>query len=254
MDDALGFPSSQSRTALVTRLERGLVTRATVILCSSARLCELLLSRYGSGIESKIALVRNGISQRLLFETAASVSEETKTAQGNRAKVAYFGTIAEWFDFEIVLAALNRNPNIEFHLVGPISVRNVPRHERLKFHRPLRHYELAAFSVQFDAFVMPFRMGPLTHAVDPVKLYEYLAFGKEIITIRYREIERFSQFVHFYRTLPEFLEVTDRLAARTLERKNSAADRSAFLAQNTWNVRCDHICRLLAGLNTAVRA
>ena len=231
MDDALGFPSSRSRSALVARLERELVTRATMVLCSSGRLCELLISRYGAGIQSKIALVRNGISQKLLLETTASVSEEATKPKGDRVKVGYFGTIAEWFDFEIVLAALNSNPDIEFHLVGPICVRTVPQHERLKFHRPLRHDELAKFAAHFDAFVMPFRVRPLTEAVDPVKLYEYLAFGKEIITVRYGEIERFSQFVHFYRTLPEFLAVINQLAARTLQRRNSAPTDPHFFSK-----------------------
>lgn len=253
MDDALGFPSSPSRFALLARLERDLVTRAAVILCSSGRLCELLISRYGRGIESRISLVRNGVSERLLTKAAAYPSGATKAA-GDNLKIAYFGTIAEWFDFEILLAALNRNPALEFHLAGPISVGDVPRHERLKFHKPLCHDELAGFAADFDAFIMPFRLSPLTEAVDPVKLYEYLAFGKEVITVRYEEVERFSRFVHFYRTLPEFLELMDRLMARTIERKNASADGAEFLAQNTWHARCNQICELLAGLNGAVNA
>jgi len=254
MDDALGFPSSQNRLKLLTRLERDLVTRAVVILCSSARLYDLLVSRYGRGIKSKLSLIRNGISHKMLLETAALAPVATEAAVGARTKLAYFGTIADWFDFEVLLAALNSNPAIEFHLTGPISVRTVPRHERLKFHKPVRHEELAAFAGHFDGFVMPFRMSPLTEAVDPVKLYEYLAFGKEVLTVGYKEIDRFSQFVHSYTTLPEFLEVVDRLVSGTLERKNSGVHRSAFLAQNTWRARCNHICQLLSGLNTAVKA
>jgi len=254
MDDALGFLTSENRLALLTRLEHELVARAAMILCSSVRLCERLISRYGPSIESKLTLVRNGISQTMLRETAAAASMATDIARGNSAKIAYFGTIAEWFDFEVLLAALNRNTTIEFHLAGPISVRTVPQHERLKFHKPVRHEGLAAFAADFDGFVMPFRKCPLTEAVDPVKLYEYLAFGKEVLTVGYEEIERFSQFVHFYRTLPEFLELIDQLAAKTLKRKNVASDRSAFLAQNTWHARCNNICELLAGLDAAVKA
>jgi len=254
MDDALGFPLSQGRFELLARLERELVTRATIILCSSARLCEILISRYGRGIESKVTLVRNGVSRTMLLETAQSTSGDSETGLENSTKVAYFGTIAEWFDFDVLLAALNRNPAIEFHLAGPISVRTVPRHKRLKFHKPVRHDELAAFAANFDGFVMPFRMSSLTEAVDPVKLYEYLAFGKEVLAVRYQEIERFSQFVHLYRTVPEFLEMIDQLVARTLKSKSSAADRSAFLARNTWQARCNHICQLLSGLSSTVQA
>ena len=251
MDDALGFPSSQSRSKLLARLEQQLVIRAAIILCSSDRLCELLISRYGHAIESKVTLVRNAVSQTMV-DAARSPSGAIET--GLTAKVAYFGTIAEWFDFDILLAALDSNAALEFHLAGPISIRSVPRHERLKFHKPVRHDELTAFASQFDGFVMPFRMTSLTEAVDPVKLYEYLAFGKEVLAIRYKEIERFSQFVHFYRTLPEFLELIDQLVARTLKSKSSPADKSVFLARNTWQARGSHICQLLAGLNSTVKA
>jgi len=211
---------------------------------------DLLLSRYGRGIEPKLSLVRNGVSQALIETTGAVAAIEA--APGNRLQIAYFGTIAEWLNFDVLLAALDNNPHVEFHLVGPISIANVPRHERLKFHKPMRHDELARFAAYFDGFVMPFRLNPLTEAVDPVKLYEYLAFGKEVIAVRYKEIERFSPFVHFYRSLPEFLELIDRLALRTIERKNTATERSAFLAQSTWHARCNQVCQLLAGLDRTI--
>jgi teichuronic acid biosynthesis glycosyltransferase TuaH len=251
MDDALGFPASKSRRELLVALERRTVSRATLIICSSERLCELLKDRYGLETGAKISLVRNGVSSSLVNRVKESAARPTF---GRRLRFAYIGTIAEWFDFSMLLAALDRIPDIEFHLIGPVAVKSTPYHERLVFHGSLAHDKLAARTADFDAFVMPFQVGPLVEAVDPVKLYEYMAFGKEIITVRYKEIERFSQFVHFYRTLPEFLEVIGRFAARTLEPKSAAANRSAFLAQSTWHARCSQICQLLVALNAGARA
>jgi len=251
MDDALGFSSSDNRRKLLVRLEQRTVSHAAFILCSSTRLCELLKERYGQEIGAKIFLVRNAGSFCTLHQAKDSA---TPDIHGRRLRFAYIGTIAEWFDFGTLLAALDRIPNIEFHLIGPVAIRSTPRHERLVFHEPLGHDKLAHFAADFDAYVMPFKPTPLVEAVDPVKLYEYLAFGKEIIAVRYDEIERFSPFVHLYRTLPEFLDVISKFVARTLDRKSSVTDRSVFLAQNTWRARSSHICQLLGGLKATVRA
>jgi glycosyltransferase involved in cell wall biosynthesis len=249
MDDALGFKASRGRLELLARFERTLVTRASIILCSSVRLGELLIHRYGHAIGSKLSVVRNAISPSLLACTRPSSLSTATLDVGKRRSIAYIGTIAEWFDFDVLLAALEKNSNVEFHLVGPVAVRATPKHDRLIFHGIVRHSELWEFASQFDAYVMPFHVNPLIEAVDPVKLYEYLAFGKEVFTVRYAELERFSQFVHFYDTRSEFVHLIDRFVSGKLGCKNLPQTRLPFLAQNTWQSRSEQICQLLAGLS-----
>ena len=48
--------------------------------------------------------------------------------------------------------------------------------------------------------MMPFILNELIESVDPVKLYEYINFEKNIICIKYDEILRFKDFVYFYNT------------------------------------------------------
>ena len=192
MDDVQGFPSSQRRQKLLAQLEQNLVTRAAIISCSSLRLWELLVFRYGSTVQSKITLIRNGVSSSLISGAGIAASPDTCRSSSKRFKLAYFGTIAEWIDFRSVTQALDEIANVEFHFAGPIATQ-VPRHERLHFHQPMPHWRLREFASQVDGYIMPFSLSPLIEAVDPVKLYEYLAFGKEVLTVRYPEIERFFQ-------------------------------------------------------------
>ncbi len=51
---------------------------------------------------------------------------------------------------------------------------------------------------------MPFKLNDIVEAVDPVKLYEYINFNKDILTISYKEIERFSKFTYSYDGYDEF--------------------------------------------------
>jgi len=247
MDDALAFKGGNSRTELLAQFEAQLVNTSAEILCSSAHLGEVLVGRYGD-IRQKLHLVRNGISSRLLGNCVSNAEREKSPRANGRFKIAYIGTIAEWFDFDTLLECLGERPEIEFHLVGPVAVARLPRHDRLHYHPPVSHDGLREYAGQFDAYVMPFQICPLIEAVDPVKLYEYLAFGKEVISVRYREIERFGEFVHFYSTKAEFSRLIDDLIKGTLRRKNTPGCR-AFLEQNTWRVRLDDIGELLGKLH-----
>ena len=247
MDDAYGFPASSGRRKLLAQLEQNLVMRAAMIFCSSLRLCRLLVSRHGSAVQSKITLVRNGVSSSLLANAGITPSPETDPSRC-RVKLAYVGTIAEWIDFGSVAQALDEITNVEFHFVGPATAR-VPRHERLHFHHPLPHSQLRKFVSQFDAYVMPFLLSPLIEAVDPVKIYEYLAFGKEVLTVRYPEIERFSEFVHFYQAPSDFVRLVRSLVAGSLERKNTPSGTRAFLAANTWESRGEQVFQLMTRLS-----
>jgi len=244
MDDVLEFTASANRRVLVRQLERRLIERASLVLCSSVRLREVLISRYGERVGTKIELVRNGVSLTLL-NTQGTVSNVVGHPISGRYKIGYFGTISEWFDFDLLMGALDANAQIEFHLVGPVTFSRWPKHERLEVHKPVRHEELVSLAAGFDACMMPFRMSPLVSAVDPIKLYEYLAFGKEIVTVYYKEVERFADFVHFYDDLSSFNQVIGRLVSGTAVLKNVRGKRDAFLAENTWSARYAQIAPLL---------
>jgi hypothetical protein len=84
---------------------------------------------------------------------------------------------------------------------------------------------------------MPFQVTPLIESVDPVKLYEYINFGKPILSVYYDEIARFAPFVHFYRSHDEALDIISQLAAAKIGRKYSEIEREAFLSANSWMER-----------------
>jgi O-antigen/teichoic acid export membrane protein/glycosyltransferase involved in cell wall biosynthesis len=248
MDDALAFKASDSRINLLKKLERELVTRASAILVSSSRLAEVIVERYGLEFRGKITIVRNAICPSMLERLATLEVQLPHPRDGRCLKVAYIGTIADWFDFDLLIRALDECEELEFHLIGPVSIRNRPRHDRLKYHGPVSHWKLPEFCAHFDAFIMPFRLNALTGAVDPVKVYEYLAFGKEVLLPRYPEIARFADYIHFYETPEDFSGLLTCLMERRIQLKNTIARSHTFLAGNTWQNRLDQIAPLLASL------
>jgi hypothetical protein len=159
--------------------------------------------------------------------------------------LAYFGSIAEWFDFTMVLRLLSDFANVTMHLIGPASVQ-IPVHERLVYHGVVDRGRLQRFVRPFHAFIMPFTLSSLVESADPIKLYEYIALGKETISIPYPEILRFDPFVHFYSSFEGLAEIVHRLSSGTLERKVHKRSVGRFLAENTWSHRARQIDEVLS--------
>ena len=91
---------------------------------------------------------------------------------------------------------------------------------------------------------MPFLINEIIEAVDPVKLYEYINFNKNILCCRYNEIERFDKFVYFYNTYEEFNEMVKKISKES-SIKYTNQERIEFLRENSWEVRGKTIQKLI---------
>lgn len=178
----------------------------------------------------KVFLIRNG--------TYANVfSTPEKANLHNKYQIGYFGTIAEWFDFDVLQKSLIEYQDIEYHLIGPIRQTIEFKHNRIVMEGVVEHHMLHEKTKDYACFVMPFIVNDVVEWVDPVKLYEYIAMGKCIISVRYEEIERFDDFVYMYSGTKEYLELLGNLKTNGFPPKYSAQQQIAFLNSNSWSQR-----------------
>ena len=223
--------------ATIHQTENQLIQRADLIFASSTGLLEKVIKKGGNG---KTLLVRNGV---ILNEIHAPQPPK-KNAKG-RYKIGYFGTIAEWFDFSLLLESLKTNPDIEYHLWGPVSVPEVPEHERLMFEGILEHRCLWEKVKDMDCLIMPFKLNDIIRDVDPVKLYEYISMGKPVISVYYNEVKYFEDFVFFYRSPKELEQIISRLVCDNFMLQYSAKNQHIFLEKNNWKTRYESIKRCI---------
>jgi len=155
-----------------------------------------------------------------------------------RLVVGYVGAVDAWFDFELLEAAARLRPEWSFEIVGGLenaaSTRPMPANVVFLGERP--HGEMPAVRARFDVEIIPFRLSPLTHATDPVKLYEAAASGRPVVATPLASLEGFAQrgLVRLAPTTEAFVEAVEAAAA---EGPDAAARRRAFAAANTWDDR-----------------
>lgn len=224
MDNHVAMASEDEREK-INRLEQELIERADLVFASSLKLKEVVPNMH------KAVLARNGYS-------ASELENIDKADVKELYKVGYFGTIASWFDFETLKNSLKSNKKIEYHLLGPVDKEvNVTQNEKIIFEGVIEHSKLREYVREYDALFMPFKVNDIILSVDPVKLYEYISFGKCIISVWYPEIERFEPFVYFYRNENEYNELIGALSMKGFPPKYTKQEQEQFLEENTWEYR-----------------
>ena len=236
MDDSLAFDQDDGVRALKAHWERELLARADVVACSSDELAQRMRERGAAA--ARIVVIPNG------WDTEAFPVQHSSAlpAQGP-LELAYFGTIARWLDADALRTALHACPEASLRLIGPVDGAPPAGLPRTTFEPPWPHDALAAAVAEAHVLLLPFRVDDLTRAVDPVKLYEYIALGKPIVASHWPALDRFAPFVTFYRDAGELAAL---LRGRGLPTPPDAGQRAAFLAPQSWAARAAALDAALA--------
>jgi hypothetical protein len=95
---------------------------------------------------------------------------------------------------------------------------------------------MPAYHARFDAEMIPFRLSPLTHATDPVKLYEAAAAGRGVVATPMESLRPFARrgLVRLAGTATDFAR---ELAAASAGGEEQARRLREFARENTWDAR-----------------
>ncbi len=234
MDVAPAIYWNQADRPRVEALERRVCQQAALVLASSGHLVEHVAAVSGA----RALLVRNGHS--------ATLAPEPTVAVTGTVRALYVGTVSSWFDVDTVVRALDARPALSLDLVGPVDAVTLPDHPRIRHLGVRDHAELADLAASYDLLVMPFVVNDVILGVDPVKLYEYVAWRRPVVTVDYPEVARFGGLVNRYTTVDELCALVDRAAGGDPTLLPDRAASTEFLAENTWGSRVDTVTAALA--------
>lgn len=236
MDNHSAFLNQKFDRERLESKERELILKSSRTLVSSMYLLELMSKRYKIETD-KFVLVRNAYDGKVLDNV------EEKNA-GINFKMAYIGTISSWFDWKTIIDVLSNNELLQLHLYGPLDKTCIPENSRIFYHGTIEHDKLYESIRDIDCLIMPFIVNEIIKAVDPVKVYEYINFKKDIIMCYYDEVSRWEDFVYFYRTPEEFSSAI-RNIIKTKKVKYSDEKRIDFLKANNWKNRVNQITNII---------
>ncbi|MBD8881281.1 glycosyltransferase [Rhodanobacter sp. 7MK24] len=153
-----------------------------------------------------------------------------------RKVIGYYGAIAEWFDLDLLEKVAQRHADCLVLLIGADTTGAQQRLRHLanvEFTGEVPYAELPYYLHGFDVCLLPFQVIPLTLATNPVKVYEYLSAGKEVVSIALPEIRQFGDLVRTGDGHAAFLVAVDE-ALRVIPDPDRIARRQRFAAEQTW--------------------
>ena len=171
---------------------------------------------------------------------------DLKPALTGRTIVGYHGALAKWTDYDL-LRRIADDGNYELVLIGHEHDDELPKsglkeHPCVHFLGSKSYFELNTYAVWYDVAILPFRKTDLTQAVSPVKIFEYMAARKPIVSTDLRECRKYQSCL-IAETHEEFMaQLRHAVDLATSETYLSTLDREA--EENSWHAKTSEILRL----------
>lgn len=192
----------------------------------------------------KAILAPNGVNlEDFVIPTKPKVpGDMARIVEGGSKIIGYYGAIAEWFDYDLLEDMARKRPEYEFVLVGPYDYdKTLMDHKHLfevkniHFLGQKNYYELKNYLYYFDVAIIPFLVNEITKSTSPVKLFEYMAGGKPIVTTAMDECGKYKS-VFIAEGVDDFLSKID-LALVAGTKKEYQNLLKAEAGENTWQKR-----------------
>ena len=161
----------------------------------------------------------------------------------------YYGALANWFDYALLAAVARRRPDWSFVLIGPdhdgsLAKSGVTALANVHALGPRPYPALPGYLHRFAVATIPFAINDITLATSPLKLYEYFAAGKPVISTPMPECMAYD-VVRVVRDADGFSSALDE--ALQAGRDPAVATRLKALAEeNTWRARAVEVMEALA--------
>lgn len=150
--------------------------------------------------------------------------------------IGFFGLIERWIELDLIKYLAEQRPEWTFLMIGRVAVPDgdVPRLPNIHFMGRRPYETLPAYGKSFTAAIIPYHLTPQVIHSNPIKLREYLAMGKPIVSVSTPEIDKFSAVVAIAHTREEYLAKLDRAVADGLT-PEQIERQTALAATMTWD-------------------
>jgi len=205
--------------------------RADIVFAVHPRLLEMLRPRGHAEV------LFNAVDA----EPWAAAGPASELAGMRRPLVGYVGMIQQRVDGGLLAGAARLLPEATFVLAGQVSpsyrraLGDLPGNVLLIGPRP--YAEIPAFVAACDVCIVPHLRDDLTGTMDPLKLYEYLAAGKPVVSTVPSPNPALSGVVRIATEVGAFAEaITAEVQCDDHERRRV---RRAAVSAQTWPARAD---------------
>jgi len=239
LDDFGNMPGYGKETKLWDLI---MTMKADIVFSSSEKLHAFARSHNGNAV-----LLKNGVEYyHFDLDQKNKMMPPTDILAIPKPRIGFIGVVGDWIDLSLIKKMAIDHSEWNFVFIGPVEASlHIMSNLKNVYFLGKKPYELLPRYLQnMDACILPFKVNNMTNSVNPVKLYEYLAAGKPIVSTRIREANCLQKFV----TIADTAEQFSKAIGEILQHPNPTRIQQGkdFAASNDWNCRVSFVETLLA--------
>jgi len=238
MDNHQGFAETGKENDL---LEQQLFKESNLTIVTSNYL-EKVAKKYNA---NKISIIKNAgdFDHFNIINKKFEIPEDIKNIKTKI--IGYYGAIAEWFDTEILEKIAKENQDKTIVLIGNVTNQEVEKlshkYKNIILLGEKPYSILPNYLQKFDVCIIPFILNELIKATHPVKIFEYLAAGKPIVTTKMPEILDLKDVIYFADKNNFCKQIENAIE----NKDKNIAKRQEIAKNNTWVTRADDLSNVI---------
>jgi len=254
VDEYSTFPaySAPARKAQIQANEARLLKIADLVFTTSRPLYELKKQSNPQTYLVENVADAEHFGKALLEETAIS----SEMAELSKPIIGFVGALDAYkVDFELIKYLALSRPEWSFVLIGPIGegdrqtrVDSLQKITNIHFLGPKQYSQLPNYVKGFDVCIIPYQVNQYTYYSFPLKVYEFLASGKPVVTTNLPSIKHLSGVLKIASDYQEFLQFLSQAVEE--DDSKDRARRIEVARQNSWDYRVEKILEIIKSTNS----
>lgn len=181
----------------------------------------------------------------------AHIQRPADLAEIPRPVVGCTGQINETYDWAMLSELAALMPDVSFVFIGGITAEDwqvrqlidsvLKGRPNIHWLGPKPHDDLPGYLRAFDVCLNPLAPGPHADRRSPLRLYDFLATGKPVVSTAIEEASCHEQMVWIAADAAEMERVIRQ--ALSSERKVNREQRMEYIQRNTWQARAAQVLR-----------
>jgi glycosyltransferase involved in cell wall biosynthesis len=205
------------------------------------------------GREKDVYFIPNGVNVEF-FKEPTEIPKEFKNIP--RPIIGFVGIIQQRVDIDLIEYLASKNRDKSFVLIGPIwpqflkrlrkptiDIKKLKKYKNIYLLGRKPYQKIGNYIHQFDVAIIPYKLTEFIKFTSPLKLYEYLATGKPVVTTPIPQTEQFSHLIYLAKDYREFNEKIQK--ALNENKKEMAQLRIKIAEENSWKKRYEEMINLI---------
>ncbi len=235
VDDFINWPG-MNQPKLVQGLEDDLLKKSDLVFAVSDSLCK---SRTNKKDETK--LLTHGVDIPHFAKASLPQESPIELKDIKTPIIGFYGLIDKHFDVELVEGILKAKPEWNVVCIGTkrISLSSLENYTNFYWFDAIQYSNLPSYAAQFTVAIIPYHVNEHTQTANPLKLREYIATEKPIVTTPMNEVFRFSKVINIAERGTSFIQAIENALENPIDKKA----REESLIGESWQDKAELVSR-----------